>query len=101
MRHESYQFIQTGAWDRQPELLREARMLHRAKQAVREATAIARSGSAANAADLTRLANAWRLQGVARASRPALSWRTAAARMGTSLVTFGRRLECLGGVGQC
>ena len=111
-----------GVWDRQPELLKEAEELHRASAAARaeasrrRASREERSGRGSGVAlprpgrpqglGYRRGAAARRSAGGASASsaarsgartpRTASSWRTAAARVGASLVTIGRRLERYG-----
>lgn len=108
-----------GVWDRQPELLKEAEELHRASAAARaeasrrRASREERSGRGSGVAlprpgrpqelGYPRGALGRRSAGAASASstarsgartpRPASSWRTAAARVGASLVTIGRRPE--------
>jgi len=116
-----------GVWDRQRELLKEAEMLHRASAAVRAARRTARRtakrGAAVGAtvlgaprragsrrsggsyADPRQAAGSRRSASTRRRSTPpgsartgrGLSWRAAAARMGSSLVAVGRRLEHFGG----
>lgn len=112
-----------GVWDRQRELLKEAEMLHRASAAVRVARRTARRGAAVGAtvlgaprragsrrsggsyADPRQAAGSRRSASTRRRSTPpgsartgrGLSWRAAAARMGSSLVAVGRRLEHFGG----
>ncbi len=80
MQRETIEYIQTGIWNRQGELLSEARAVHLAARAAREAR------SAAGA----------RRQGwvaVARAGESA--WRSVVGRLGSGMVSVGRRLEGL------
>lgn len=102
MLRETREYTVIGGWNRQKELLEEARRLHVASRAVREARAakagkngLARLGVARHGAAPGRVGTR-RAGHAARPSRSRPVWRTAAARMGTSLVAVGKRLEHLG-----
>lgn len=106
MINETKGFLSLGYWNRQKELLDEAHSLHRANRAVREAKdaaaahgarAHADKGANARGADPTSHRSTPRRTGrppVAN-KRPVPAWRSAAARMGSSLVAVGERLERL------
>lgn len=110
MTNETKAFLSLGYWNRQKELLDEAHRLHRANMAVREA----RRAAALNArvhvdaeggtrgmptivGEGNQARPAPRRAGrvTAAARKPVPAWRTAAARMGSSLVAVGERLERL------
>ena len=89
MRHETYEYIQHGVWNRRQELLDEARYLHIAGRAVREArqARIERSDPANTRLSPTFVSAATR--GLEQA------WRAAVGRVGTVMVNAGHRLESL------
>lgn len=80
MQRESIEYIQMGIWDRQGELLEEARAIHAARRAVRE------SGAAPTAGWPTMRAVARRVEG---------AFRSTVGSLGSALVHAGRRLEGL------
>lgn len=81
---------------RHVELIAEARRLHEAANAVRQARRGSEVGAvSAVAGRLGAPAHRLRITGSPPDRRSA--WRTAARRMGRSLVTAGRRLERFGG----
>lgn len=105
----SSNYIAVGFWNRQKELLDEAERLRVARRAVREARRAARPGGLAPTGASGRAARgptgrvgapprAGSRRGApapARLGRRSL-WHAAAARMGSSLVAVGQRLERLG-----
>ena len=107
MTNETKGFLSLGYWNRQKELLDEAHRLHRASKAVREAKGAAAAPGAPAHAD--KGANARGSAQTSHGSTPRRTgrppaankrrvpaWRSAAARMGSSLVAVGERLERLG-----
>lgn len=109
MTNETKAFLNLGYWNRQKELLDEAHRLHRANKAVREAKRAALHAStrvqveAGTPAMLTAVGDRAQARRTPRraglapgaARKPVPAWRTAAARMGSSLVAVGERLERL------
>src|SRR5690606_22059600 len=108
MTHGINAYPRLGYWDRQKERIEEARRLHEGARAVREARRAARAARAhltAGASSLTRTRatndtarvppRAGSGRGAGALRKPLPVWRTAAARMGSSLVAVGERLERL------
>lgn len=108
--NETRQFGATGIWNRQQELLKEARRLHLANQALR-ASKTNRDAQAEGGGKLAGRSSALSVDVPANGSttpgarhRPGFgrtgngkpAWRAAAGRVGTSLVSVGRRLEHVG-----
>lgn len=81
--------------ERHSELIAEAQQLHVAARAVREAR-LAEVEAAVGATLAKRGAPAHQLKAVSSLPSRRTAWRSAAWRMGHSLVTVGRRLERLG-----
>ena len=80
MQRETIEYIQTGIWNRQGELLSEARAVHFAARAAREARSV----------------DGARRQGWVVAARAVESaWRSGVGRVGSGMVSVGRRLEGL------
>ncbi len=103
MTSETNNYLVLGYWNRQKELLEEARRLHMGAKAVRGAKAPARvtakseRGVGSTVGDGARPPRAGSKISAQTCPppTPVPAWRSAAARMGSSLVGLGERLERL------
>ncbi len=108
MTHEANAYPRLGYWNRQKELIEEARRLHESARAVREAKREARAARTAHLAGASTTPHtpatggparvpprAGSVRGAKAPRQPLPVWRSAAARMGSSLVAVGERLERL------